>query len=103
MVQDATKARMKQRSACPGFYDDNRSSRLPSPAPARRLDDFRRTFSIVRTLPCDLLLSPHPDKSRWTPAATAVPHPQPMSCRDYADGAERDLDAELRKQRKAKR
>ena len=66
-------------------------------------DDYRRTFAIVRTLPCDLLLTPHPDQSGWTPAATAAPHPQPTTCRDYADGAERDLDTELRKQREAKR
>ncbi|MBA3487487.1 MAG: hypothetical protein H0T88_09935 [Lysobacter sp.] len=57
----------------------------------------------VRTLPCDLLLTPHADQSGWTPAATGTPHPQPMSCRDYADAAERHLDAELRKQREAKR
>ena len=64
--------------------------------------DYRRTFALVRSLPCDLLLTPHPDKSGWTPAAAAA-HPQPMSCRAYADGAERDIEAQLEKQRRAKR
>lgn len=76
---------------------------LDNPRYPHIVDDYRRTFAMVRTLPCDLLLTPHPDQSGWTPAATAVPHPQPMSCRDYADGAERNLDAEIRKQREAKR
>ena len=76
---------------------------LGNPRYPKIADDYRRAFAIVRTLPCDLLLTPHPDKSGWTPAATAAPHPQPMSCRDYADDAERDLDAELKRQREAKR
>lgn len=67
------------------------------------VDDYRRTFAVVRALPCDLLLTPHPDVSGWTPAATAAPHPKPMTCRAYADDAERKFDAELKKQREAKR
>lgn len=67
------------------------------------VDDYRRTFAVVRALPCDLLLTPHPDASGWKPAATAAPHPKPMTCRAYADDAERKLDAELKKQREAKR
>lgn len=67
------------------------------------VDDYRHTFAKVRTLPCDLLLTPHADQSGWTPAATAAPHPQPMTCRDYADAAESHLDADLRKQREPKR
>lgn len=67
------------------------------------VDDYRRSFAAVRGLPCDLLLTPHPDGSGWTPAVTAAPHPEPMTCRDYADGAERRFDAELAKQRAAAR
>ena len=69
----------------------------------RMIEDYRRTFAVVRALPCDLLLTPHADASGWTPATTTAPHPRPMSCRDYADGAERNLDAELDKQRAARR
>jgi len=76
---------------------------LGNPRYPNIVDDYRRTFAIVRTLPCDLLLTPHPDISGWTPAATAAPHPQPMSCRHYADAAERHLDAGLKLQREAKR
>lgn len=67
------------------------------------VDDYRRGFAVVRALPCDLLLTPHPDFSGWTPAATATPHPKPMTCRTYADNAERKFDAELKKQREARR
>lgn len=67
------------------------------------VDDYRRTFAAVRALPCDLLLAPHSDASGWVPAATAAPHPNPMTCRTYADNAERKFDAELNKQREAKR
>lgn len=67
------------------------------------VDDYRHSFAVVRALPCDLLLTPHPDTSGWTPAATAAPHPKPMTCRAYADSAERKFDAELAKQSQAKR
>lgn len=65
------------------------------------VDDYRRGFAAVRALPCDLLLTPHPDASGWTPDDAANRQPQPMSCADYADGAERRLDAEIAKQRAA--
>lgn len=55
------------------------------------IDDFRRSFNVVRALPCDLLLTPHADASGVDGA--------PATCRDYADKAERALDAQLAKQR----
>jgi metallo-beta-lactamase class B len=67
----------------------------------RIVADYRRTFAAVRALPCDLLLTPHPDASGWMPAATAAPQVEPMSCREYADRAERRFEAELRRQREA--
>ena len=69
----------------------------------RIVETYRRTFDTVRALPCDLLLTPHPDASGWTPADAANPHPQPMTCRAYADGAQAKFDAELAKQRAAKK
>jgi metallo-beta-lactamase class B len=62
----------------------------------RIVEDYRRTFATVRALPCDLLLTPHPGGSGWTPEATAAPHPEPMSCRQYADKAEQALDELLK-------
>lgn len=67
------------------------------------VEDFRRTFARVRALPCDLLLTPHPDASGWTPADPARPHARPITCRAYADAAERRFDAQLDAERKASR
>jgi metallo-beta-lactamase class B len=66
----------------------------------RIVEDYRRSFATVRELPCDVLLSPHPGVSGWDPEATAAPNPEPMSCREYADNAERALDEMLEAQRK---
>lgn len=71
-----------------------------NPRYPRIVDDYRRTFATVRALPCDLLITPHPDASGWTPAATAAPHPAPITCRAYADKAEGRFDAQLASQRK---
>jgi len=69
----------------------------------RIVDDYRRSFAVVRALPCDVLLTPHPGVSGWEPEKTKAPHAEPMTCREYADGAERNFDAELKKQREAAR
>jgi metallo-beta-lactamase class B len=73
---------------------------LDNPRYPRIVDDYRRGIAAVRALPCDLLITPHPDASGWTPADSANPHPMPTTCRAYADGAEARLDALLEKQRK---
>lgn len=65
--------------------------------------DYRRGFAAVRGLPCDLLITPHPDASGWTPANTPAPHPSPITCRAYADKAEAKFDAQLAEQRKGQR
>lgn len=75
---------------------------VDNPRYPRIVDDYRRSFAAVRALPCDLLLTPHPDKSGWTPQDTARPLPRPSTCKAYADEAERAFDAELAKQRSAK-
>jgi metallo-beta-lactamase class B len=63
------------------------------------VEDYRRGFVTVRALPCDLLLTPHPDASGWNPADTAAPHKHPMTCRAYADQAEAAFDKTLAEQR----
>jgi metallo-beta-lactamase class B len=67
------------------------------------IDDYRHSFAVVRRLPCDLLITPHPDGSGWTPANTAAPHTTPTTCRAYADGAEARFDKQLEEQRKGRR
>jgi len=76
---------------------------VDNPRYPRIADDYRRGFAAVRALPCDLLITPHPDASGWTPANTAAPHPSPTTCRAYADKAEARLDVQLAEQRKRQR
>jgi metallo-beta-lactamase class B len=75
---------------------------IDNPRYPRIVEDYRRAFATVRALPCDLLLTPHPDGSGWEPEKTSSPHSEPMSCREYADNAEHAIDEALEKQRKAK-
>lgn len=65
------------------------------------VDAYRRGFEAVRNLPCDLLIAPHPDSVGWTPADADAPHPEPMSCVEYADSYELAFDQELAQQRGA--
>ncbi|MFD0740445.1 subclass B3 metallo-beta-lactamase [Lysobacter koreensis] len=76
---------------------------IENPRYPRIVDDYRRGFAAVRALPCDLLLTPHPDASGWAPADPAASHPSPMTCDAYAERAERALDAQIEKQREARR
>ncbi len=75
---------------------------LDNPRYPHIVDDYRRTFAVVRTLPCDLLLTPHPEASGSTTPANAAPTKPAMTCRAYADAAERNLDEQLGNQRKAR-
>ena len=71
---------------------------LGNPRYPRIVEDFRRSFDIVRGLPCDLLLTPHPDASHWKPAAPAAQHGNAMTCRAYADTAEKKFDLQLERE-----
>ena len=68
---------------------------VKNPAYPRIVDDFARSAEVVRKLPCDLLLTPHPDQSGWDYGNAARPHPKPMSCAAYADAAEERLRKQL--------
>ncbi len=59
------------------------------------VEDFRRSFATVRALPCDVLLTPHPDGSGWDYAAGAKAGARAVTCGAYADAAEQKLDAAL--------
>ena len=73
---------------------------LDNPRYPRIVEHYRAGFETVRALPCDLLIAPHPGGVGWTPAA-ADKHPDPMTCREYADDAGRKLDEQLAAQRDA--
>lgn len=62
------------------------------------LPTFRATFERVAALPCDLLLTPHPQASAlWSRLGPAASQPlaAPGACRAYVDDARRRLDARL--------
>lgn len=72
--------------------------------------NFRKAFAVAAALPCDVLLTPHPDASGfWEKVARrksptdAAPFVDANACRDYAAGAARNLDARLAKERAAAR
>ncbi|MDN3219371.1 subclass B3 metallo-beta-lactamase [Pseudomonas nunensis] len=69
-----------------------------NPRYPRLIEAFRNSFATIRSLPCDLLLTPHAEGSGWNYADSAVPHPAPMTCSAYADAAERNLDQQLAQQ-----
>lgn len=73
-----------------------------NPAYPQLLDAYLRSFAVVRKLPCDLLLTPHPDASGWNYADAARPHPQPLTCAAYADAAEVRLKKQVEEQGKPK-
>ena len=66
----------------------------------RLVDDYRRSFDVVRALPCDVLIAPHPDAAGWDPATRKSPAVNANACRDYADAAQRNFETELAKQRR---
>lgn len=63
---------------------------------------FRRTFATMRRLPCDILLTAHPDQSGGDVKFRQLmlqpktnPFISPKACRDYADKHERLFEARL--------
>lgn len=60
--------------------------RFSDPAHRSQLAAFRRSFAIMRALPCDMLITAHPDQGRGA------------NCRSYADSTQARLDARLRKE-----
>ncbi len=82
--------------------------RFTDPANAGVVASFRRTFARLRTLPCDILLTAHPEQGgfdRRLAAYRAGGGPQafvdPSACRTYADAFEQRLEARLTKERDA--
>ena len=70
---------------------------LDNPRYPRIVEDYRRSFDVVRALPCDLLLTPHPGASGRNFADPAAS--KPMGCIEYADAAERAFGEQLETER----
>ena len=66
---------------------------VDNPRYPRIVDDYRRSFGVVRGLPCDLLLTPHPGASGRNHVDAAAS--KPVGCVQYADDAARKFDAQL--------
>jgi metallo-beta-lactamase class B len=67
-----------------------------------RVEDFRKSIATIGALPCDILLTPHPDQSRFwekVQQRQAGAHPDPLidtgACKAYAAEANKNLDAQL--------
>ena len=80
------------------------------PVHAGVVDGFRRSFARMRTLPCDVLISAHPDQSGGDVKAAALragATPNPFldqgACRAYADMSETRLDTRLAKEKASHR
>lgn len=86
------------------------SYRFSDPAHKLALRGYRRTFDVVRSLRCDILLTPHPGQSggdikfaRLQAGASPNPFLDPTACRTYADANEQALSELLRKEATAGR
>lgn len=63
---------------------------------------FRRSAETIAALPCDILLTPHPDASDlWERLRPGAPAPlvDAGACQRYAAGAKQNLDARLDKEK----
>lgn len=79
--------------------------RYTDPAHPERLADFRKALAMLSDLPCDILLTPHPDASDFWPRMTARAHGKPdalrdpLACRAYARQGERSMQQRIAKER----
>jgi metallo-beta-lactamase class B len=68
---------------------------VANPGYPRIVEAYRQSVEAVRKLPCDLLLTPHPESSGWDYANRAQPRKQPTTCAEFADAAAARLDRQL--------
>ncbi len=66
-----------------------------------RVAGFRRSIATVASLPCDILLTPHPDASGLWPRVAAKSFVDVNACRRYAEAASSGLDTRLASERTA--
>lgn len=79
--------------------------RFSAPEKSTALAAFRRTFRVLRSIPCDILLTAHPDASggnvkfaRFQEQDDPNPFLDPQACRAYADKYEKALEERLAKE-----
>jgi metallo-beta-lactamase class B len=68
---------------------------VANPAYPGIVEAYRHSIDLVRKLPCDLLLTPHPDQSGWDYANRAQPRKREISCTEFADMAASNLNLQL--------
>jgi metallo-beta-lactamase class B len=90
--------------AAPGFRFTGDESR------PGRVDGFLHSIATIESLPCDVLLSPHPELfdmdaklQRWREQPNTNPFIQSESCRHYAAEARRNLQHRVDEERAAAR
>lgn len=83
--------------------------RYSDPAHPERVQNYRRGLAVMAALPCDILVTPHPDQIDFLEHvaqrdAGAKPDPliKPDACRAYAAAGGRSLDARLAKEQAGK-
>jgi metallo-beta-lactamase class B len=80
---------------------------MGNPRYPRALDDYERSFRMLRSLPCDVLLGPHASffhqDERRSRIADGAPNPfvDPAACATYLDRSEQAFRAHLEKERAA--
>lgn len=62
------------------------------------VDDFRRGFAAIRALPCDVLITPHPEASRLFERVQTHQLKEAGACKAYADRGEAALDEQIARQ-----
>lgn len=80
--------------------------RYADPAHPERLAGYRRTLAMLATLPCDILLTPHPRDDFFEKAKRIQPgRPNPLvdtqACKIYAAEGQRNLERRMQKEAEA--
>ena len=75
--------------------------RFSAPTHASRVAMFRASFARMRALPCDILITAHPEQSGLDRKIAAKSFVDPAACRGYADAMEQRLDDQIVKERSA--
>ena len=77
--------------SAPGFKYTNDPARVAA---------FRKSIATVASLPCDIVLAPHPNLIRFEAKAAAKSFVDPQGCREYAAQAKKTLDERLASEQK---
>ena len=73
--------------------------RFTDPAHPERLQRFTRGLATLSALPCDILLTPHPEASDFWARVDAHALRDPSACRDYARRGEQGMQARVAAER----